>query len=312
MIVTVTLNPCLHKMIVFRSQARREKVVKPVHSWYQAGGKGINVARAASRFGAEVVTVSTRGGITGEMFEGLLKKESFRSRLVPVAAPTRMSTSLFEEDSKSFTEYLEAGGAVVAREVTALFEETLRAAASASYVALSGSSPDAELDDFFLRVIERLDARACIAADTYGAPALRLLERTPALFKANRDELRSTFGLADSMSAVDRFARERLESGCRHVLISGGEAGATLYGADAVVELESPRVDELNPVGSGDAMLGALLCALDRGSSMIEACRLGTAAGAANAARVGVCDFEPAEVERLLPHVRLHERAWKA
>jgi fructose-1-phosphate kinase PfkB-like protein len=96
------------------------------------------------------------------------------------------------------------------------------------------------------------------------------------------------------------------------VLISGGEAGATLYGGDGVIDLESPHVEELNPVGSGDAMLGAILTALDRGDPMIEACRLGTAAGAANAARVGVCDFEPAEVEQLLPRVRCRERAWKA
>jgi 1-phosphofructokinase family hexose kinase len=311
MIVTVTLNPCLHKMIVFRSQARREKVVKPVLSWYQAGGKGINVARAASRFGARVVSVTTRGGLTGDLFEQLLAQESFASRLVRVAAPTRMSTSLFEEDSRAFTEYLEAGGQVGAPEAEALFDETLRAVGSAKYVALSGSSPDANLDDFFLRLIERLGTRAYVAVDTYGAPARRLLEVAPALFKANHDELHSTFELDETQGAVDRFARERLDVGCQYVLISGGEAGATLYGREGVIDLESPQVQELNPVGSGDAMLGALLCGLDRGAAMIEACRLGTAAGAANAARVGVCDFEPVEVEKLLPRVRCRERAWK-
>ncbi|MFO0983571.1 MAG: PfkB family carbohydrate kinase [Planctomycetota bacterium] len=310
MIVTVTTNPCVHKLIVYRSSARVEKVVKPVVSSYQAGGKGLNVARAAARLGAKVLAVSTHGGTTGALFEEAVTADGFPARLVRVAAPTRLSTGLFDEDTGEFSEYLESGGAVTADEAETLFDVALAATAGASIVALCGSSPHARLDDLFVRLLERTAGRVPVVVDTYGPPARAVARSAPMLFKSNRDELVTSFGIERSEAALVRFARERLEHGTRYVLITGGADGALLFEPERILRFQGPRLVEKNPVGSGDAMFGGMLAALEAGAAMAAACQLGAAAGAANAARLGVCDFERAEVERLAAQVHSREVPW--
>ena len=55
----------------------------------------------------------------------------------------------------------------------------------------------------------------------------------------------------------------------------------------------------MNPVGSGDAFLGAFVYALQAGLSLVECLRWGAAAGACNARVWDVCRLEKKEVEEM-------------
>ena len=57
----------------------------------------------------------------------------------------------------------------------------------------------------------------------------------------------------------------------------------------------------MSPVGSGDATAAGLLAGLERGLPLVEAARLGVAAGTASAGHLGAGRFTRAEVEALLP-----------
>ena len=59
----------------------------------------------------------------------------------------------------------------------------------------------------------------------------------------------------------------------------------------------------MNPVGSGDCLLGGLAVGLARGASAEEALRLGVACGAANAATPETGFVRREDVEALLPRV---------
>jgi 1-phosphofructokinase len=132
----------------------------------------------------------------------------------------------------------------------------------------------------------------------------------PTLFKSNRDELATTFGLDGSEGAIRNFARQLLEQGCKHLLVTDGASGAQLFQEDRITVFKSPKVTEVNPVGSGDAMLGGILSTLEEGKDMLGACMTGVAAGAANAAILGVCDFEAADVKTLAKQVSFDESSW--
>ena len=66
-----------------------------------------------------------------------------------------------------------------------------------------------------------------------------------------------------------------------------------------------PSAASLHAIGSGDAMLGAVLARMEEGDRFEEACRWGAAAGAVNASKLEVCDFTREAVAGLLPETRL-------
>lgn len=307
MILTVTPNPCVHNIVTFRGDPGERIVVRPVESRFQAGGKGINAARAACAFGGEVLALLTHGGEVGRILLDGLRREGVPTAGVEVAAGTRMSTFVHGTDTGQFREYLEEGGPVSGDEQTRFRELYERLLPDAELVALAGSVPKDSFGGFYCFAVER--ARAAgkrVLVDTYGGHTADVAACAPDLFKANLDEVRGSFGVAvDQPVELEQFVRRMLDLGIGHLLLTAGAAGAWLCSPEQVLRIESPSVREVNPVGSGDAMLGGLLSALAEGGDLASAVARGAAAGAANAARIGCCDFHRDAVDRLLPAVRV-------
>src|SRR3954451_8127643 len=74
-----------------------------------AGGKAINVARAASRLGLEVVVVPVVAGIMGSWIEAALAREGIAARPVRVAGESRPCLSILDRSTGLLTELYEAG-----------------------------------------------------------------------------------------------------------------------------------------------------------------------------------------------------------
>lgn len=314
MILTTTPNPCVHKIVTFHGDTAGRVVVRPVRSRWIGGGKGINAARAAKRLGGTVRALTTHGGWSGRLMLDGLAAEGIDVVPVEVRAETRMSTFIYGIDEGTFREYLEHGGPVRSAEIESLQRAFVGALEGASLVTLNGSVPAAGLDEFFAWAVAEARARSIRTfVDTYGPPAPRAAAAGPWLLKANRTEIEESYGLciADD-GARESFARDRFADGTSFVLVTDGPSGAWLYGKDAWYRFRPPAVPEVNPVGSGDAMLGAIAAAVDRGDELVEAVRRGVAAGAANASRVGVCDFEAEEVLALVDGVRVERSPFTA
>jgi fructose-1-phosphate kinase PfkB-like protein len=75
--------------------------------------------------------------------------------------------------------------------------------------------------------------------------------------------------------------------GAQNVVISMGKAGALLQTAEETWLTHSPKIQEKNPIGAGDSMVGGLVWALSRGISLKEALGWGVASGAATASLSG-------------------------
>ena len=75
----------------------------------------------------------------------------------------------------------------------------------------------------------------------------------------------------------------------------------------AQIELVPPAFEALDRRGTGDSMFAATGVGLARGMSMIDALRLGMAAGALNATRRGLGTGTREEIERLAAHVSVRE-----
>jgi 1-phosphofructokinase family hexose kinase len=267
-----------------------------------AGGKGLNAARSAAALGGRVTAVGIVGGLPGEWIATELARLAIDARLVRSVAETRTCISILDRSSGALTEIYERGAEVEPAAWTALeaIVGVELAVGGLAAVALSGSLPVGAPSDGFGR-IARLVAAAgqpvAVLADTYGSALAGVLAEHPAIVKLNATEAGEAAGLevTDPPSAVT--AAERLRrAGADTVLVTLGRDGAVVVGAGERILLVPPGIRGAYPVGSGDAFLGGLAVALADGAAVVEAARLGVAAGIANARLPGAGILDPAAI----------------
>ena len=140
MILSVTLNPCVHHILAYRGGMEDGVVRRPVRSFFQPGGKGLNASRVAVTLGARVTALTPCGGVEGRLFLREVRLSGVRVEPVWISRPTRFSTCLYDMERGSFLELLEPGVELSEREVEALFERYEDLLPRADRVALSGSS----------------------------------------------------------------------------------------------------------------------------------------------------------------------------
>jgi fructose-1-phosphate kinase PfkB-like protein len=71
--------------------------------------------------------------------------------------------------------------------------------------------------------------------------------------------------------------------------------------------ISSPKIQEKNPIGAGDSMVGGLVWALTQGLTLKEALGWGVASGAATASQSGTEVGSRALIETLVAHVSFKE-----
>lgn len=318
MIVTVTLNPALDKVVGLESLEPGGEV----HArWLSqaAAGKGVNVSRMVHRLGGETLALWVCGGLTGLVMRRLLAAEGLPNQPLRVAGEVRTNYTLVERGAGRSTRIFEPGPAVSAGEARRIRAGVLRRLARDDLLVLSGSlpggppggSPDpGPVADLYPDLIREAKARGVpTILDTREEALRRGLAAGPFLVKCNQDEARQATGMEVEDLASGQEAADRLRaSGATLAVVSLGQAGAVLSGPGGGWLAVPPAVEVASPVGSGDCLVAALALGLSRGWPSAEWLRWGVAAGAANAAVWTPAGCRREDVERLLPQVRLSPR----
>jgi fructose-1-phosphate kinase PfkB-like protein len=132
------------------------------------------------------------------------------------------------------------------------------------------------------------------------------LEVGPGVVKPNRSELEATLSrrLADEPAVIEGM-REMLDRGARRVVVTAGKHPTLACEKTGCWRVTHPSIHAVNAIGSGDAFTAGLVWKLVEGDTLEEACRWGSAAGAANALSLMPGDLELSDVERLAPLVKV-------
>lgn len=263
MIVTLTANPSVDRTIEV-ADLRPGAVIRARASRVDAGGKGVNVARALAAHGRKTKAVLPSGGAEGAQLEALLASASLDLLTVRVADPIRANVTVVEADGTT-TKLNEPGPRLSAGELDALAAALCDAAAAAEWVVLSGSLSPGAPDNWYADIIERLrGAGPRIAIDSSGPPLARAIDAWPDLVKPNREELAELAGRPiDTIADVVGAARTLNNSGVHTVLTSLGPAGAVLVRGDAAWHATAAAIEPRSTVGAGDALLAGYLAATD-------------------------------------------------
>jgi 1-phosphofructokinase len=255
-IVTVTPNPSVDRTVRLE-HLERGGVIRATGATAEAGGKGVNVARALASQGIEAVAVVPLAA-DSEASYGALLRAAVAFVPVPVAGAVRVNISLVEPDG-TVTKINEPGPYLSGAETDRLLSCVAAAAARASWVVGCGSLPPGAPDDFYARLARLRTGDRRVAIDASGA-ALRLA-RPVDLLKPNHTELQDLVGeTLPTLGDVVRAATQLVEAGASAaVLVSLGPAGAVHVDASGARHAEARVDDVANSVGAGDALLAGYL-----------------------------------------------------
>ncbi len=301
-ILTITLNAAIDATYVvarFEPSATNRVIRKHL----MPGGKGNNVARILAARGHSVVASGFLSGTSGAFIEDGLRQEGIEPRFVWLeSGESRTCHTVLDQDTGEATEILEAGPAVSEGDCERLLELVTGLATSATVAVISGSAPPGATPEFLERLANVVRAGSSrMVVDSSGQSLVSLLAGRPDMIKPNESELQALMGRPGTLAEHVAFAQEdlivqRLAPGGQ-VVISLGNAGATLVSRSGVLRAIAPRVGALNTVGCGDSLLAGFLdgwaSGLDDTESLRQAVAFGTAAALQEVAGVvGLRDVE--------------------
>lgn len=276
-----------------------------------AGGQGFWVARMAALLGADVVLCCALGGESGGVLRGLIARENVELLSVECAASNGVYIHARRDGHREQLARTE-GKRLSRHEADELYGLALSTALDAGTALLTGVDPANLLDsEIYRRLASDLrHNRVQVIADLAGAPLKAALAGGLDVLKISEEELLAE-ALADSTRLEDLLATlDRLHnSGANTVLISRAEQPAlALDGSSgSYLELTGPRVETLEPRGTGDSMFAALGASLAGAQPLDVSLRLAMAAGCLNATRHGLGTGTRQEIEHLSGHIEIRE-----
>lgn len=267
-----------------------------------AGGQGVWQARMLESLGCDVRLCSALSGETGRVLGHLLDVEGIQV----VGFPREARGGVFVHDRRNGTRQpiIESGGDALSRhEQDELYGLTLRTGLDAELVILSGPHGDSILAaDFYRRLAADLRTGGVrVVVDLAGERLEAALAGGVTVVKVSDEELIDDGRITstDDLDQIVAAMRSLHESGAEVVVVTRAAESALLLQDGAVHEILAPKMEVVDSAGAGDSFVGAFCSVLARGGSMIDAARLGAAAGAQNVTRHGLGTGEAATIERL-------------
>lgn len=269
-----------------------------------AGGQGLWIARMVSALGAEAVVCGPFGGETGVVAEHLARRERVTLRST---AGRGNGTYIHDRRAGERREVAAMAPQPLDRhEQDDLYGTILTEALDADVCVLTGADAATGVTaSFFHRLAADLRTAGClVVADLSGDQARAVADVGGAVMKISHTELIDAgYATADDLDSLRAGAQALLAGGARAVAVSrAGEAGLLAVPGEQLL-VTAPRVRAVDPRGAGDSMTAGIAVALARGTSMHDAVRLGSAAGALNATRHGLGTGRRDAIERLAQHV---------
>ena len=306
MILTVTLNAAIDKRYVV-DDCRMGEVNRVKECTYVPGGKGLNVSKPASIYGAEVVATGFVGGHAGNYIEEALKPFGIKSAFYHVEGESRSCINIWDEVNHVQTEFLEPGFTLTEEDFRGFEEKFRELVKDADVVAMSGSVPkglDGTAYPRLVRIVK--EAGKPVILDTSGKLLEMGIEAKPSMIKPNIDEIRMLTGKScDDPNEIIEAARTIHQKGVEIVAVSLGADGSLAVSDEGVFRAVVPKIDAVNTVGCGDSMIAGFALGISEGLSLPETLRRASAISAAAAMREETGFFVMEDMERLLPQIQI-------
>jgi len=305
MIYTLTLNPAVDRELTVPAM-EFDSVLRATEARLDFGGKGFNVSRLLKGMGASSIAVGFLGGRAGELLQAGLRSLGIGTDFVWVPGETRTNVSIVTQAHDHYLKVNEKGPLVDEAKQQELLQKIDALATPGDWWVLAGSLPPGVPNDFYARIVQVLNKHEAQAIlDTSGDSLKMGCAEKTYLVKPNAEEAHVLTGLPmHTPSEIAAGAAEIRRLGAQNVVVSMGKAGALLQTTEGTWLTHTPKIQEKNPIGAGDSMVGGLVWALTQGIALKEALGWGVASGAATASLPGTEVGSRPLIEGLYSQVR--------
>lgn len=283
MILVVNLNASVDKRYEI-ADIQKGKVMRARNVENTPGGKGLHVANVATILKEDCIVTGLLGGKSGEFIEEKLKDYGIRQDFVKISGDTRECLAFITDDLIQ-TEILEPGPEVSGNEQKTFLNKYMELLERSTVVVASGSVPRNVPKNFYRKLIELSNSKGKkFLLDTSGELLKEGIEGKPYFIKPNRDEIEALTGrkITCKEDAI-REIKDFQAKGIKFVAISLGVEGSVAGYEGKFYNVTIPKVDAVNPVGSGDSYVGGIAIAIQRGYEVKDALKFASACGTANA-----------------------------
>ncbi len=264
MILTITLNPSVdiaYQLDTFHLDTvnRVEKVQKT------AGGKGLNVTRVLKQLGEDVVATGFIGGEIGSYVKKQLTRNDIKNSFVEIGNETRNCIAVLHDGQQ--TEILEQGPTIQEHEALNFIEHLEIILNNVEVVVISGSLPKGLASNYYVEIVELCkQCDVAVVLDCSGEALKKVLEsqQKPTVIKPNTEELSQLIGknITDDIQELKSVLSGQLFQGIEWIVVSLGAKGAFAKHNDKFYRVKIPKINVVNPVGSGDSTVAGIAASL--------------------------------------------------
>jgi len=310
MILAVCLNTAIDKAYIV-DNFTPGTVMRVKEVIITAGGKGLNVARILKELKKEVMVTGFVGGYSGDFLENELMQQRIPFKFIKVRDESRTCINIIDKSTNIHTELLEPGPHISQDKINEFFELFTDLVKDCSAVVLSGSAPpgiDTNIYKELISIAKKANKKVLLdSSKNYLAEGLKGL---PTLVKPNKSEVEQLLGkkLNDTQDVLDA-ARELIQMGTTIASISMGDRGV-VCASNTVNEAYwaiPPKIQPVNTVGCGDAMVAAFAVGLCENWDLKECTKYAVAVSAAAALSPVTGGIKLDEIERFIEKIEIHQ-----
>lgn len=278
-----------------------------------AGGKGVNVARAATALGARPLVTGFLPTDDGFRLEQLLRRESIACRTVAVPGVIRVASILLEDDGR--VTVINGRGAQIDATQWASFVELIAGQAPTAQVLVCAGSLPPGLPVGAYRELVDIGHDCGIPVIVDAAPQVleQALVSRPDLVSPNLSEaegllLGRTGELVEEQgedipARAVRAAAALHTAGAARGVVTAGASGAALATREGLWWLPAQPVRVINPIGAGDCFAAGAALAMVSGANDVDIVRRGMASASASCETATAGRLDPVRANALFESI---------
>jgi len=304
LIATITLNPCIDRVIYVHGLTLDETNRYTKLTRY-AGGKGIDVSRAIQEMQGRSVAYGFVGGPNGQVLQILLDQAAVAYNFTPISQETRSNFIITDLRTKRQTR-IDSPGPHIKQAEFERFQRKLRLIYPKPAMMVLGGSvpPGISVRVYYDLINEAREYGVRCILDSDGQWLAEGIKAHPFLIKPNVREAQELLGRAlDTKEDVIEAALELVAAGVENVVITCGRHGLVAAREGQVVVAVPPEVKVRSLIGAGDCAVAGLALKLLGNRSLRDACGLAVAMGTAAVMTPGNELCRRDDVARLQPQV---------
>jgi len=302
----VCLNPCIDRALTIDGfeYGGTNRVISSVDC---AGGKGFNVAIAATKLGLSAAASGFLFSDNGDIILHALRSEGVNVQTLSFAGNVRVNLKVYDKATQVVTELNGKGQLMDSDSLTEMVHKIGKLAKVSEYMVFGGSAAPGLGDDVYKLLIETANKSSCkCVLDAEGALPTRGISAQPFMIKPNLFELETLVGeKLNSIQEIKTAAQHLAGQGIGIVLVSLGQEGAMIVSANDAKLAQGMKVSVKNTVGAGDSMVSGAIKGLIDGGDLGEVLRYAVSAATCSVMQEGTGLTDTSELSDVYDKVEI-------